>query len=650
MKTESAKWPLLAPLCLLIILLSVLRVAGSAANWDSTYDEYWHLLWSERALLDNNFEREYSNFVSTTPVSMLNAGARHMAQRLGVVDADTLTAVARIPTVVAFLVLLATVYVLGKTIAGPRAGLLAASLTALDANVLTHSALSTVDIYFAVITLGFVFQCARYVRHPVLSEGLLLAVVTGLAFAIKLSSVLFLPLLLVVLLLGHFQQRQPGNWNLPIQVILGMAVVFLVINGSYKFHAVGFQLGELAFVSPLMQNLSSALPWLYLPLPQDFILSFDGTLNFERNMEWNTVIFNQYFTDGVWYYFPVTWLFKTPLALIFLLACAVVAGISRGMQARSEDKLSQEGHSLKQQGKALLGQITGTSGRAEVMLLASLWAVFFFYFNFVFRTHVGLRYIVMSFPMLYLLAAALLSRHIELRRYRLGVGLVLVVALMEHQPYWGNSLSYSNALIHDKKNAWRVLTDSNIDWGQNYSEVFAHIGAEFPEAALNPIHIMPGQNIIRLNFLAGVFRNFEQHRWVRENLMPAAHVMHTHLRYTVSGEEFAAFLSDENTLPTIAGVENCNGTEVSQLPYTTQATDSGYQLLCVNVSTATLQMRVIQGSGVTGGAVDSSSRRCEGYTVNAEQRVVFRQASSPGKLCFYNLDSNTRWELSEFEY
>ncbi|MFM1895609.1 MAG: hypothetical protein RLZZ385_683 [Pseudomonadota bacterium] len=238
-----------------------------------------------------------------------------------------------------------------------------------------------------------------------------------------------------------------------------------------------------------------------------------------------------------------------------------------------------------------------------------------------------------------------LARLIPVRR---GAGLVLVamvVALLEHIPFWNNSLSFSNLFIPDKKNAYYYLTDSNIDWGQNYSRVMTRVREDYPDAAFNPPHILPGQNVIRLNYLAGVFRNFEQHRWVRTHLRPSAHVLHTHLVYEVSDDQFAAFLAHEQTAETVSDPASCP-TVVAALPLTQVADSPATQVLCFENMNNRIKFELAGGSGMLGKV--STGGGCEGLALGNGQYGVYQVTAPYSRLCLASHEPNTRWVISEF--
>lgn len=117
------------------------------------------------------------------------------------------------------------------------------------------------------------------------------------------------------------------------------------------------------------------------------------------------------------------------------------------------------------------------------------------------------------------------------------------MTLLEHLPYWGNPLAFTNGLVQPKRLAYRLVADSNLDWGQNDDRVRELLQGD-PGRALNPLHIVPGRNVIAANLLAGVAQP-ERFAWARAHLRPIDHIRHTHMVFDVTPEQFAAFLDAE---------------------------------------------------------------------------------------------------------
>jgi hypothetical protein len=212
----------------------------------------------------------------------------------------------------------------------------------------------------------------------------------------------------------------------------------------------------------------------------------------------------------------VLWLLKTPLALLVLQ----VAGLVRAAAGR---RLWRE---------PALRFLT-----ANLLLTLA-------YFLFLFRTQIGYRFVLMLVPLAWLLAAVGLVSWAP-RRLSALAGTACVLALLESIAYVGNPLSFTNSLVWPKRDAYRYVADSNIDWGQSRDRIDGWLAERgIPQARLDPVHVLAGANVFGLNVLAGVF-DADQHRWVREHLQPVEQLGHTYLVYDVSFEEFWRFLDAE---------------------------------------------------------------------------------------------------------
>jgi hypothetical protein len=66
-----------------------------------------------------------------------------------------------------------------------------------------------------------------------------------------------------------------------------------------------------------------------------------------------------------------------------------------------------------------------------------------------------------------------------------------------------------------------------------------------PNVHFDPKEIQPGENIIPINILTGVFRNLEQHRWLREHLTPTKHTRHAFVHFQISEEDYRRFQADK---------------------------------------------------------------------------------------------------------
>jgi len=140
------------------------------------------------------------------------------------------------------------------------------------------------------------------------------------------------------------------------------------------------------------------------------------------------------------------------------------------------------------------------------------------------------------------------------------VVVVALAALAENVPYLGNHLAFTNAAVWPKREAFRLLTNANIDWGQNDDKIGGWLQDRgLGAAAFNPFHALPGENVFDLNALAGVGK-FRQHLWLREHASPRAHLGHTYLWLTIDPATYERMLEESRHLrPSAVDARLCQG-------------------------------------------------------------------------------------------
>jgi len=115
----------------------------------------------------------------------------------------------------------------------------------------------------------------------------------------------------------------------------------------------------------------------------------------------------------------------------------------------------------------------------------------------------------------------------------LGLVLYAVVSVLSYHPYY---LSYFNEFVWDRKQAYKYLADSNLDWGQAKNELWLHI-SEHPGAIYAPKKVRAGYIVVGVNDLVGVTDDPQQYAWLRENFEPIGTVAYSYLIYDISTEE-----------------------------------------------------------------------------------------------------------------
>lgn len=496
--------------------LAVAHALFGAARADWTYDEAFHLRWSERLAFEGEDTRDdHARYNSKTPVSIPNAVAQRAARAVGLAP-EAQRFAARLPTVVLLAALLWAVGALARRLTGELAAPLARLFAALDPNLIAHGSLATVDVAYALAVVLGALAFLHAAERPGLWRAARLGVACGAALAIKFTALLLLPFVLT--LPGFAARPGPGLRGWLRFFVVAALVALLVIDASYLFTGLARPLGEHAWRGPLFTSVAATLPGWRLPVPEAFLTGLDASL-VDEGAGWVVVLLGREWPGGVWFYFLVLALLKTPLA-------AIVG-----------------------QGLGLWRLLSGPGVRATavraVLLMLALHAA---YFSFLFRAQIGYRFALACVPLVAALAAAGLAPGLHGRRARPALLLLFGLGAAELLPFAGNPLAFTNSLVWPKREAFRYVADSNLDWGQGRERLPALLAAErWAAAPVNPVHPLPGLNVVGINELTGVFGR-ERFRLLRERLSPLRHFEHTALLFDVPEPLFDRYMDESRSV------------------------------------------------------------------------------------------------------
>ena len=336
--------------------------------------------------------------------------------------ADLIVFLARLPVMGLGLLLVSLIFRWGRDLFGPWGGTLAAAFCALDPNILAHQRLSTTDLggtFFAVLA-AYAFWCLsrRLTPGRLVVAGLAL----GLAFAAKLSALIFGPILALSFLLAGLAEREERVRRLSGRAAMAaVAVVFslFVVWASYLFR-----------LEPV-----EGLRW---PVPAPpYIRGIRAVLNLAGGGRPGYLL-GETSTEGWWYYFPVALIVKTPLPTLLGLILATVALARR---PRSGD------------------------------VFVAVPPLLFFAALTTARLNLGYRHLLPVLPFFALHIGRLAEPSVCWFRRRdparlaallltawLGVGTLVL---------YPHFLAFFNTIGGGPENGWQVLVDSNIDWGQD---------------------------------------------------------------------------------------------------------------------------------------------------------------------------------------
>jgi len=394
----------------------------------------------------------------------------------------------------------ALVYFWAKGLFGPAGGVIATALFAISPNFLAHGALATSDI---AVTLGFVAATLagwRLLHRVSLGRiGLFGLALGGLALA-KHSAVLFAPVLLgllgAALLRGApLRVRLPGvmqrlrGWR-KIVALGGAALAAVLLAWTILWAGYGFRYqatadgtatpfpvawDTLLATEPFLMGpgglpglpegervlvqrdtVRSAVAWAreHRLLPEAYLYGFIHSYTYAQ---WRPAFFlGDYRITGWTAFFPTIYLLKTPLAVLALLLAA---------------------------GWRLAPAVRSRRLRHRLLPLVALGAVYGI-FALTSKLNIGYRHLL---PLEAVLCVGGGALAVGLRPGRaLVVLLLLLAAQVESWSARPGYLAFFNRLSGGPENAYRLVVDSSLDWGQGLPALAAWQRAQPGE---EPLHL-----------------------------------------------------------------------------------------------------------------------------------------------------------------
>jgi hypothetical protein len=357
------------------------------------------------------------------------------------------------------------IFLWSRALFGWRGGFLSLALYVFCPAFLAHGALATSDV---VMTFFFVAAVGAWWRH-LEQPGTVWARVSAITFALaclaKFSSVLLLPMFALCAGVWLFDRARREGWRGPLarlarsallHVAVAWAAIWIFHHARYAAFApehaagAGFYRGDWEWILSdigVTRGLFELARDLHL-LPESYLYGFAFVLQFAR--ERAAFLSGEYSYTGWVSFFPFTFLVKTTLPFLLLVAGGAIAAVVTALRIRTHE------------GPADLVR--------RLRPLVPLAALFVIYWLTSLASHlnIGHRHLLPTYPVLFI-AAGWLGRWLDLRRPVAALaiaGLVVwhVAASVQIRPHY---LAYFNPLVGGPANGWRHLVDSSLDWGQD---------------------------------------------------------------------------------------------------------------------------------------------------------------------------------------
>jgi hypothetical protein len=332
-------------------------------------------------------------------------------------DGPSIVTRARVPIIILTLFLAVIVYAWSREMYGPWAALLALTLLAFDPNILAHGCLATNDIGLTCFATMALYAFWRLLRQPSWDRAIIAGLTLGLAQVSKFSAIFLLPVMVVTFITYYLPIKPDVRRTRRVLIYF----VVIMLSAYFTIWAVyGFQMGTLkGYMVPARAYLNGLQEFTHL--------IESGKKSF---------LLGSYSETGWWYYFPVAFTVKTPLPSIMLIICALIYAY----RCRALRK-----------GLPLLIPVVIYFG-------ACLTSPF----------NIGYRHLIPILPLLFIFTGQIANIDLRLRwKQASAIGAAIVWLIVSSVTTFPHYLAYFNELVGGPGGGYRVLVDSNLDWGQD---------------------------------------------------------------------------------------------------------------------------------------------------------------------------------------
>ena len=482
-------------------------------------DESEHLYYGLR-ILNGQPQKVYFDDASTQPISALNAIPRAVEQvfNRGLKKTDggvSDTIHGRYITLLICFLIGLYIYRWSKEMFGEPASLFSLFLFTFCPNLQANIPLVGTDAYAALFTLTSAYYFRRFILYSGWRNFILFSIQIGFALIVK-QSLFLLPLFFSVMALIIIIQRGSLKNKLKLnllRLLVHIAIVVFIINAAFLFNGTGSSLSKYEFKSETFQHIREwkLIRDIPLPLPVPFVEGYDRVKYMismgsgHAEVSGRSYLLGHYFTGNtLWYYYSVIILFKTPLTVLLLLVMVIINYFKNPF---SKTNFFNTGFPL---------------------------ALAFFFIIFISLNNTsqhGFRHLLMIFPLFYVC----LGQVTEWKIVKPGIILVMMIyGLATFYFYFPNLLSYTNELIWNKTNAYKVLASTNIDHGQGGIAMKKYL-------AKHPTIKWPGATPEAGEFIVGIndyldLKEKGEHEWLK-NFEPYDHVNHCYLLFRITEKD-----------------------------------------------------------------------------------------------------------------
>ena len=394
-------------------------------------------------------------------------------------DAQKMMRHGRIPIILIGIILGFYVWKFTKELWGNLAGIIALTLYSFSPTVLAHTRLVTTDVAAAAAFFISFYYLYKWLKISTRKNLLIFGVILGLAFLTKFSTFLLIPIFGSMVLIYAFvspcgrcpegtQNQKKWFWIKKYVggFIFALVIAFLVVGSAYSFHTWNYPAEKQAIDTEFILSTFGFKPladfniWLsgmpYLRALGQYLLGFLMVL--QRSEGGNTTYYlGNISAEGARSYFPIVYLIKEPIAYIFMFFFSIFLALKYCI-SHCRRRL------VRYWWRDFIDSIKNNPAETGMILIILIYSAF----SIRSRLNIGVRHILPTLPFIYALTARQVS--IWMRNYKsrkIFIIILMAWAIISATSVWPSFLAYFNETAGGPNNGYKLVVDSNLDWGQD---------------------------------------------------------------------------------------------------------------------------------------------------------------------------------------
>ena len=364
----------------------------------------------------------------------------------------------------------ACLFLISKKIWGRAGGFITLILFLLSPNIMANARLVTSDLFAALFFTLSIWLFFLLLQRFSLMRLFFFSLSTAALFLSKMSAPLIIPLFLI---LSFLRLYRGGVWRgvicnsyfsirrrwLQLVSYMGIIVIAGVVTFSAIWSFAGFRYSMIAddqarpavdqAWNMILQKNSTPQKILsfcreHRILPEFYIYGAGYVLYAAQSRY--SFLDGQYSDSGWWYFFPLTFVMKTPFPMLMLFMLGLLAVFIQKKRSRS---------------KVLLYRHTPFLILIAVYISVSMLS----------HINIGVRHLLVIYLPLFVIAggaACFLKRG---QVARIIILLFIVKLLLANIMIYPDYLAYFSSVVGGSSNGYKHLVDSSLDWGQDLKGV-----------------------------------------------------------------------------------------------------------------------------------------------------------------------------------